>query len=32
MIQAGYMDTYVEAVFKENYQPTVVQATEQPFF
>ena len=32
MMQAGYMGTYVEAVFTENYQPTVTQATQQPFF
>ena len=32
LLQAGYMGTYVEAVFTENYRPTVAQATEQPFF
>ena len=32
MIQAGYMGTYVEAVFTENYQPIVAQVTHQPFF
>ena len=26
------MGTYVEAVLIEKYQPTVAQATEQPFF
>ena len=33
MIQAVHMykGTYVEAVFTKNYQPTVAQATEQPF-